>query len=323
MQVVSPEFVKDKKVLLRYDLDVLVEGEIEDFRLKAGLETLKMCLEHGVQVVMMGHLGRPEGKEVPNLSVAPIYEWLKIRFPKEIKEGKLKLLENLRFEPGEEAGDLEYAKVLVGYGEVYVNEAFASYHQAVSTTVLPTLMTHVAGLRFVREVRELGEVRDNPKRPLVAIIGGAKVEDKKPLIDYMAKMADLVLVGGKIAGEMANSSLPHNVLVGKLNSQGTDLTPETLENWREPIAKAGMILQNGTISKVDGEDKSEEGALKLAEMVLKSQAKVVTGGGDTVAFLDKEGLLNQFKLKGFVSTGGGAMLEFLIKGTLPTIEALK
>ncbi|KKQ77908.1 MAG: Phosphoglycerate kinase [Candidatus Daviesbacteria bacterium GW2011_GWF2_38_6] len=198
MQVITKDLINGRRVLLRYDIDVVLHP-LEDFKLKAGLETLKLCLENASKVILMGHLGRPEGKPVESLRVAPIVEWFKSQgFEPEI-------LENLRFDPREESGDLDYARELAQMGDFYINEAFSSYRPAVSTTVLPTLLPHAAGLHFAQEVEILTRVRNNPKKPFVAIMGGAKVTDKLPVIEVLAKKADAVLVGGKLVSEIRMS----------------------------------------------------------------------------------------------------------------------
>lgn len=325
MQVVSPDLVKDKIILLRLDLDVPIEdGYVtEDFRLQAAIPTIKLCIQNASKVIIMGHIGRPKGAD-PNLSVASIYKWfLQHGFSEDLDSEKLRLLENLRFENGEDGCDIDYAKELALLGDFFVNEAFAAHHPAASTTVLPTLLPHAAGLRFFQEVKKLTQVRENPVHPLVVIIGGVKIEDKLPAIQALSKIADTVLVGGKIAREIAISStiVEDNVIVGKLNEEGTDITGQTLIEWKEIIKSAKMIVWNGPIGRVESSD-SSKGTYELAKLVLESDAKVLVGGGDTVGFLDRVGLLDQFMEKGFVSTGGGAMLEFLSKGTLPTIDAL-
>lgn len=316
MKTVQPQDIQDKKVLLRLDLDVSLKEGSGDFRLKAGLPTLRLCLEHAAQVIIMGHIGRPDGVEVPELSVAPIYEWFHDHgFSPELGSGKLKLLENLRFEKGEEEGSLDYAKQLASFGEVFVNEAFASHHPAASTTVLPTLLPHFAGLRFAKEVEVLTQVRENPLHPLVVIIGGVKIEDKLPAIKVLSKVADSVLVGGKIAAEANFADLVehNNIQLAKLTEDSSDISIETVEKWRYPILGAKQILWNGPLGKTD------KGTYKVAKLVTNCPAQTIVGGGDTVDMLDKLGLLSEFS---FVSTGGGAMLKFLSDGTLPTIEVL-
>lgn len=335
MKIVTAQLISGKKVLLRLDLDVVLGKDTggrlqvtDDFRLKAGLPTLKLCLENAQQVIVMGHIGRPEGKEVPDLSVAPIYQWLiDQNLRSHLESGKLKLLENLRFEEEEDRADENYAKQLAELGDFFVNEAFAAHHRAASTTVLPTLLPHAAGLQFAKEVEVLTKVRENPQKPLVAIIGGVKLEDKLPAVEALSKIADAVLVGGKISKEIKDHQA-HNVMAGKLNNEGIDLAPETVESWKNIIKGAKMIVWNGPMGRINNEELtmknlgSAKGTCDVAQMILQSDAEVIVGGGDTVGFLEKVGLLEQFENKGFISTGGGAMLEFLVRGTLPTIEAL-
>lgn len=330
MRVVTSESVKGKKVLLRYDIDVAL-GKVtgnrlqvtEDFKLRAGLETLRLCLGNAEKVVLMGHVGRPEGKAVPELSVEPIREWFKDQgFSGDLGNGKLEILENLRFDLREEACDIGSAKELASKGDVFVNEAFSSYHKAVSTTVLPTLLPHFAGLRFAKEVEKLTEVRDNPKKPFIAIMGGAKVADKLSVIEVLAQKADAVLVGGKLVAEIREQdlSLPKNVMIGSLSEDGLDISPSTVDSWANLISRAAMIVWNGPLGKF--EDPKNESTKKVSEMILNSQAEVVIGGGDSVAALSQYNLLQKAEERAFVSVGGGAMLKFLVNGTLPTIEAL-
>ncbi len=350
MQVVTPEFVKGKKVLLRYDMDVALkkgergkgkgESQIEeDFKLKAGLPTLRLCLENASEVIIIGHLGRPEGKAVPELSVEPIRRWLASQgLSSRLTSGKLKLLENLRFDPREDAADLEYAKELAKMGEVFVNESFSAYRPAASTTVLPTILPAAAGLHFAEEVRVLSGVRENPQKPFVVIMGGAKVADKLSVIKVLAGKADTVLVGGKLVSDstLTSTIVARNVVVGKLNEAGTDINAETMGVWKEWISKAAMIVWNGPLGRIEENTwkvskdftfqaeklGSAKGTYEIAKMVLNSHAQIVAGGGDTVAFLGSIGMLEEFEKKGFVSVGGGAMLKLLSDGTLPTIEAL-
>lgn len=319
------------------DLDIPITGGriMEDYRLEAGFPTLELCLENASQVVVMGHIGRPQGQEVAELSVEPIHDWLEDHLgPDYLDSGKLKLLENLRFEAGEDGASMDFAKELASFGDFYVNEAFASHHSAASTTVLPTLLPHAAGLRFVQEVEVLTRVRQNPTHPLVAIIGGVKVEDKLPAVLSLAKVADAVLVGGKIAAEIKGQQiqLPHNVFVGQLNEGETDLAPATVLAWEKVVSGAKMIVWNGPLGITEGQVSniaghgwgmeglgSAGGTYQTARMIIGSGAESIIGGGDTITALNNWGLLDRFS---FVSTGGGAMLKFLTDGTLPTIQAL-
>lgn len=358
MQVVNPQAVSGKKVILRYDIDVALRdaGEVrvvgDDFKLKAGLETLNLCLENAAKVILIGHVGRPfdtaedEKKgNPPEFSAKPIYEWFEkelgvnIEFSTSLKQAqdsssKFIILENIRFFHGEEMGsvyhagcsskscDMDFAHKLASLGDIYVNEAFSSYRPAVSTTVLPTLLTHTAGLHFIKEAETLLKVRNNPKKPFIAIMGGAKVKDKLPVISVLANKADAVLVGGKLVAEIReqNPDLPKNVMIGKLNEDGFDISGDTTAAWAVLISKAAEIVWNGPLGK--SEDPKYNQTEKIIQLVLESQAEIVIGGGDSVAALTQYGLLEKAQSKAFVSVGGGAMLKLISDGTLPTIEAL-
>lgn len=351
MEVVTAELVSNKKVLLRMDLDVAIQnGQVVDnFKIKVGITTLKLCIQNASKVIILGHLGRPfrnvgdEKKGKPKeLSLKPIYEWLKKELGVEIEfadnleqvqnsSSKIILLENTRFFHGEAPGpeyhntctsktcDIDFATKLASYGDIFVNEAFSAYHPAASTTMLPTILPHAAGLRFALEVEKLTEVRNNPKKPFVAIMGGAKVEDKLPVINVLANKADAVLVGGKLVNEIReqNIHLPPNVMVGKLNEDGFDIAPETVESWRNLINGAAMIVWNGPLGKF--EDPKNDKTRKVGDIVTQSLAETIVGGGDIIAALNQAGLLEKIS---FVSVGGGAMLKLLVDGTLETIEAL-
>lgn len=321
MQTITTDIVTDKNILLRMDLDVPIENGIvtEDFRLKAALPTLKLCLNNASSVIIMGHIGRPIGEDL-KYSVKPIVDWLEKTFADfEFPEGKLHVLENLRFEDGEDNCNFAFAQELAKYGDFFINEAFASYHPSASTTVLPSLLPHAAGLNFAKEVEALIKVKKNPQKPFIVIMGGAKVEDKLPVITEMAKISDAVLVGGKLPQEIYQKgiTLPANVLVGKLNDHQTDIDPDTTESWQRIISQAKMILWNGPLGLV--EDPINDQTKYIAQAVTSSSAETILGGGDTISALDKWGMLDKFT---FVSTGGGAMLKFLIDGTLKTIETL-
>lgn len=322
MKVVSQDLIQDKIVLLRLDLDVSIEnGQVaESYRLMSGMETLGFCLDFAKSVIIMGHLGRPEGKEDPELSVKPIVEWLHEGYGHiQLPHGKLHILDNLRFEKGEDEADEEFAKQLAALGEVFINDAFAAYRPAASTTVIPKLLPHAAGFHFAKEVEMLTLVRDHPIRPLVAILGGAKLEDKLPVVHTMSQIADLVLVGGKLAAEIKNSNaqVSSNVIVANLTEDGEDITRETVEEWKNHIHRAKQILWNGPLGMV--EKPKNDSTLEIARAVVLSGAKSIIGGGDTVTALDKAQMLDKFT---FVSTGGGAMLKLLVDGTLPSIQAL-
>lgn len=321
MQTVQAGLVRGKKVILRLDLDVPIEkGQIkDDFRLKAAMDTLKLCLENADKTTVCGHIGRPGGLSVEALSVAPVAKWIRnYCLSRHFPSGKLDILENLRFEEGEEGVYAEYAMELAKHGDFFVNEAFASHHEAASTTLLPKLLPHAAGLRFAKEVEVLTKIRQSPQKPFVAIIGGIKLDDKYPAIVELSKIADAVLVGGllplKIKEE--NKEVAANVMLGKLDQDGADLAPETIDSFAKMLAHAKQIVWAGPLGKYE-DPKANKGNLALAQAVIKSGANSIIGGGDTIAALDF--YLDKFS---FVSVGGGAMLKFLTDGTLVTIKAL-
>ncbi len=295
-----------KRVLVRGDLDVpLRDGAVtDDTRIRECLPTIKYLLEHGASVILMGHLDRPEGRVVEKLKMAPVQE----KLTELLGSSNFTLRENLRFNPGEENNDPEFAKELASQGDFYVNEAFAASHRAHASVVgVPQLLPHCAGLHFVKEVENLSKVIENPQKPLVFVIGGAKPETKMPLVEEFKKKTDFVLVGGKLAAS------------NDLAKDGLDINSEAIQRFLEIIKTARTIVWNGPMGKYEDE-KWQEGTRKIAVAIAQSPGFKVVGGGDTIAALTKFGLLVKMD---YVSTGGGAMLEFLAKGTLPGIDALK
>ncbi len=365
--------VTGKRVFVRADLDVPLtkyevgsmkhEVEVEDdTRLKAAMPTIEYLLKNKAKVIIAGHLGRPKlGKyEVrsmkyeartknPELSLGPVARWLSIKYKVlSIKYGKrgefegwevtpdIFLLENLRFYKGEEDNDLNFAKNLASLADIYVNDAFAMSHRNHASVVgLPKFLPHYAGFHLEREISILSKVMQNPKRPLVVIVGGKKIETKLPLVHKMHKIADYVLVGGKIAEESkvlvkeqhAKLSGKKSVLlVADLNGQGTDVTEKDAENFLQIISLAKTIIWNGSMGLINSKFKiqrskldTERGTRLITKGIMESKAYTVVGGGDTVEYLNRLGILNKFS---FASTGGGAMLAYLSGEKLPGIEAL-
>ncbi len=319
--VVSPELIKEKVVLLRMDLDIpILDGKIQDdFRLKAGLPTLELCLAHADSVVICGHIGRPNGREVPDLSVAPIVEWLENWYcDLQLPPDSLHVLENLRFEDGEDAQDPNFAKELASYANFFVNDSFAGHHPASSTTLVPTLLPSAAGLRFAYETDVLLDIRNSPKKPLIAIIGGAKIEDKYQAVVELSKFCDFVLVGGLLPREIKSQSLPvaENVILGESSLNGLDLSDESIEKFTGILKTAKQVIWAGPVGRFE-DPNGNKGNKKLAEAILASDTESIIGGGETITALKDN--LDKFDL---VSIGGGAMLKLLSEGTLPTIEAL-
>lgn len=274
-----------------------------------------------------------------------------------IKKGDIILLENLRSESGEKKNSPSFARALSRYGEIYINEAFPESHREYASIVgITKYLPGYAGFQFMNEIDNLSKVF-NPKHPFLFILGGAKFETKIPLIKKYLRMADNIFIGGAIANDFfkargyeigvsligpnnfqipllmksKNLTLPIDVLATK-NSKSrfinptdvmsdekiVDVGPKTIENLKDLISKAEFVLWNGPLGEYEsGFGKATEEVLKL---IAKSKAYSIIGGGDTVALITK--LKIEDKL-GFVSTGGGATLDFLSKGTLPGIRVLK
>lgn len=342
MKSIKTAQISNKTIFLRADLDVPVEnGKVLDQeRLRAWFPTLKYLLNNRAKVVLAGHLGRPKGVKNPQFSLEPVSRWLGKEIkckPQEAEIGDLGgwrfaenlfLLENLRFFREEEENDIDFAKKLASLAQIYVNDAFAvSHRKNASVSAIAALLPSFAGFRLEEEVEELGRLMKNPKRPLVVIVGGAKIETKLPLIDKMHDFADYVLVGGKLAEETKTlMKLQHQkqdkirsaLLISEMDESGMDITDESTANFSQIISLAKTIVWNGPVGKVEDPKYAKQSKI-LAEEVIKSGAYSVVGGGDTIAFLKKYKMLDKFS---FYSIGGGAMLDFLSGGKLPGLEAL-
>lgn len=322
--------LKGKRVILRGDLDVpLEDGVSDDYRLKALLPTLKYLLKSNARVLIIGHAGRPAGKPDPRLSLRPVAEYLtkllkrKVEFlPKLPDAGSqlpgLALLENLRFWPGEEGNDPAFAKKLASLGDVYINDAFAVSHRAhASISGVFEHLPSYAGLRLGEEIKELGSVLEAPDRPLVFILGGAKTETKMPLVPDFAKIADKVLIGGLLMFDKELEGIP-NVIFPSDASDAYDIGPESIKKFAQIIKDAKTVVWNGPMGKWE-DNRYELGTRAVAEELAVLPAKTIVGGGDTIAALSSFGLVSDM---GYVSLGGGAMLEFLAGKELPGLKAL-
>ena len=305
-----------KRVLLRLDLDT--NPDPYDLRIKASEETLNYLKEKNCQIVILGHKGRPGGKVDESLSLKP-FQTIFDKWGAEVKE-------NLRFNPGEEANDEAFAKEIASWGDIYVNEAFASSHREHASIVgLPKLLPHAAGFRFVKEVENLSQVFDEPKHPVVFLLSGVK-EDKLSYLEGIKKVADKVLIGGRLPDFLGDEKLvsvrsrPENeqVVVGNLTMDKEDITLNTIDRFIEEIKEAETIVVSGPLGKYEDEG-HRQGTEQVFKAVASSSAFKVAGGGDTEAAL---AILNLSSSFDWISVGGGAMLEFLTKKTLPGIKAL-
>lgn len=313
------------RVLVRLDLDLpLEDGEFDTTRLDNGISTLKMVLAKGASMVtVIGHRGRPDGKTKKALSLKPIGELLLSKLTANQAE-KVVVLENLRFDAEEEACSATYAALLAKDQDVYVYDAFAVAHRAHSSVVeVPKLLPTLYGLQFEVELEGLKHIMPKKaKRPFIVLMGGAKLETKMPMIEAFRKKADVILVGGKLALEMKNlekTTTNRKIIVGELREDTKDLTPEAVDQFSRFIAAAKTILWNGPLGKIEDED-ARAGTRAIAKHLAGSRGYVVAAGGDTEAALS---LLRIKKGISFVSSGGGATLEYVISETLPGIEAIE
>ena len=300
--------VLNKRVLLRLDLDT--EPDPNDLRIKASEETLNYLKDNGAQIIIIAHRGRPNGKADQTLSLKS--------FQKIFDKWGAKVEENLRFDPGEEANDPEFSRRLADLGEIYVNEAFGNSHREHASIVgIPKLLPHAAGFRFVKEVENLSRAFEDPARPVIVILSGVK-KDKVEMIEGLKKIADTVLVAGRLPEYLGENYKGEKVVVARLLPDKEDITVNSMVKFEEEIKKAGTIVLAGPMGKYEDLG-HRQGTERIFKAVARSSAFKVAGGGDTEAAISLLELRGRFD---WISVGGGAMLEFLVKKTLPGIEAL-
>ncbi len=344
--------LKGKRVLLRVDFNVpVVDGKVvDDFRIKKSLPTIKYLLKQGAIVTLVTHLGK-DGSESLAPVIARFFEISKIQ------QSKIKFYENVRKFPGEESNDSEFAKELAREGDIFVNDAFSVSHRSHASVVgVAKLLPSYAGFQLEAEVSNLSKAIKKPAHPFVFILGGAKFSTKMPLIQKYLKSADFVFVGGALANDFFKAQgyevgrslvddagydlakilknkkliLPVDVVVEnggnlsnkKLNEISAedkiiDVGSESIERLKPIIQKAKLVLWNGPMGVY--ESGGDVYSKKLLKIIAGSKAESIIGGGDTVA------LVSEMKIEkkiSFVSTGGGATLDFLANGTLPGIKVL-
>ncbi|MCL9684444.1 phosphoglycerate kinase [Legionella maioricensis] len=377
--------LKGKRVLIREDLNVPIkEGIItSDQRLQAALPTLQAALDAGAAVMVLSHLGRPEeGKFESRFSLQPIADYLKqnlnypVRFVTdyldgiEVKPGELVICENVRFNPGEKSNDTTLAKKLAKLCDVFVMDAFGTAHRAQASTygVAQYAPVAVAGPLLVRELEALQQVLKSPQRPIVAIVGGAKVSSKLSLLKQLVGMVDYLIPGGGIANTFLKAQgfevgvslyepelldeartilalakekgchipLPSDVVVGKTFSEHCpafnkslanvaiddmilDIGPITISDYVDIIDMAKTIIWNGPVGVFEFAQFAY-GTRALAIAIAESDAFSIAGGGDTLAAVDLYDLNQQIS---YISTGGGAFLEYLEGKSLPAVAILQ
>lgn len=380
--------LKGKRVLYRAAYDVPLEKTAKGYRLRddtrltATIPTLKYLISQGCRTVIVTWCGRPEGKRVAKYSLQPVAQRLQkllghpVKFVNDcigprtdsavaaMKPGEIILLENVRFHPEEDANDRLFGKTLSQYGEVLVFDAFAQAHRQVASIVgPPKYLPVVSGLLIEKELAILRRIMSKPKRPFVAVIGGAKIEDKLMLLKKLLRLADYILLGGvsantilqihgvqvgksKVEAKMISAvrrlrltdnklKIPVDVVtataisaraktslrpVGRVrpNERILDLGPETLKLYSSIIAQAGTVLWSGPMGYFELPQFSY-GSRQIARAVAQSPGQTIIGGGDTIAAAELAGVLRKID---FVSTGGGAMLDFLSGVALPGLQYL-
>jgi phosphoglycerate kinase len=313
--------LEKKRVLVRADLDVNITKSEEVYRLEALLPTLRYLSEKNCIITLIGHRGRPEGKVDEAFSLKPVEAKLREIVP----DIDFTMQENLRFDPGEESNDPEYAKKLCEGQDFFVNEAFAASHREHASIVgIPKILPYAAGIRLSQEIENLSKVLESPKRPLVAIISGVK-KDKLEMIPALEKICDKVLVGGRLPDYLgADKSIREykdedKIIVANLVMDKEDITLHSIDRFKSEIAKAKTIILAGVPGKYE-DPGHMQGTKEVFEAVARSDAFRVVGGGDSLVAITLLHLENKFD---WISVGGGAMLEFLVKGTLPGIVALE
>ena len=349
MKTVRDINIKNKIVLVRVDYNVpIANGEVtSDLRIRASLPTLEYLREKGAKkIILISHLGRPEGRD-KSLSLAPVAKILNdlignVSFVDDVsgpdveaavdklKNGGILLLENLRFFSGEEANSASFIGEIIDStgAEIYVQDGFAVVHRAhASTDAVKEHLPVYAGLLVEREISNLEKVISKPEKPFVMIIGGAKVEDKQPLIDKFAEVADTIVVGGKIAADGYTSKFKNVYVAEDFDEDGEgnklDTGPLSMTKIASYITDAKTVVWNGLLGKAEDPAYATASTITAEMMGEKTDAVTVVCGGDTAGFVENlmsehEGL--EYSL---VSTGGGASLEFLLGNKLPGIEAIE
>ncbi|WP_337845110.1 phosphoglycerate kinase [Thermus sp.] len=380
---------RGKRVLVRVDYNVPIgDGVVQDeTRILESLPTLRHLLERGASLVLLSHLGRPKGPD-PKHSLGPVAEALARHLPsvrfvphtpgseealravEGLRPGEVALLENVRFELGEERNDPDLAARYARLGEAFVLDAFGSAHRAHASVVgVARLLPSYAGFLMEKEVKALSRLLLDPEKPYAVVIGGAKVSDKIGVLESLLPKVDRLLIGGAMAftflkaqgGEVGKSLveedrlelaqdllaraeglgvkvyLPADVVAAEriepgaetrifpadaipIPYMGLDIGPKTRALFREALSGVKTAFWNGPMGVFEVPP-FDQGTLEVGRALAELQgAFTVVGGGDSVAAVNRLGLKDRF---GHVSTGGGASLEFLEKGTLPGIEVLE
>ncbi len=383
--------IENKKVLMRVDFNVSVTDKLtiaDDARIRQALPTIRYLLDRKNKVILVSHFGRPKKRE-PRFSLKLVANHLQRFLPfhkvrlvddflsssgkkklTEQKEDEVLVLENIRFYPEEKKNDEEFARKLSQLADIYVNDAFGVCHRSNASVVAITrFLPSYGGLLLKKEIEMIGQVLRKPKKPLVTIIGGAKISTKINLITRLTEIADFLLIGGGLANTFLAASgyeigksfcepeqidqakqllflaaqkqtaivLPSDVVIGEPENSANggqikktneipkkgqilDIGPETQARFGAIIASAKTIIWNGPVGYFENPAFRRGTDFIYYSIAHNDKAISIVGGGDTLAAISKKEYLNKIT---HISTGGGAMLEFIEKGTLPGIEALK
>lgn len=381
--------IHGKKALIREDFDVSLNMNhtiANDARIQKSLPTISLLLKEKNRLILMGHLGRPEKRDT-SYSLAPVVKDLQKLLPhvnfflvndflsqegkkqlEEQKAGEIAVLENLRFYEQEKANDNEFSKKLASLADIYVNDAFADSHRAHASIVgVPKYLPSYAGVTLYDEIKAIEFAVKSEKKPVVAIMGGAKIPDKLAFVGKLIRIADFLLVGGGIGNTMLFAKgldvgksicekdekhhveelfrlakehkteivLPSDVVgvegderkekvvrvedIPK-NFSVYDIGPETQAVFGNIIANAHTIIWNGPVGYFEKDEYRRGTDFLYYAITQNDHAYSLVGGGDTLAAISKKEYLDKIS---HVSTGGGAMLELIEKGTLPGLDALK
>lgn len=376
--------LRGKYVLLRDDFNVqILDGKItEGFRIEQSQPTINFLRDAGARIAIVSHLGRPKGMRDMKYSLRPIAEYMKLplvedclnkSFMANMKDGDVVLLENVRFYPGEEANDVEFAKKLADGFDLFVNDAFAVSHRAHASTVgVTSYLPSYAGMLLASEIDNITRVMENPKHPVLSIVAGSKVSTKIGVLRALIRLSDTVIVGGALGttfnyalGAPVGNSLyepdqkdnalaimeyarenncrfllPLDKGVGPVFEPDAPRTdkdmndilpddviidggPKTAERDVAEIGQAATVIWNGTVGMAEWMPTWSHGSFAIARAIAENtragKLHSIVGGGDTVAALDACGVMNDIT---YVSTGGGAFLEFIEGKDLPGIAVL-
>jgi phosphoglycerate kinase len=375
--------VRGKRVLVRADLNVpMQDGAVTDtLRIDRQAPTIRELAEKGARVIVLSHFDRPKGKVVPSMSLKPVAAPLAKAIGRAVgfdtdtstmKDGDVVLLENTRFNPGEEANDIEYAKTVAALGDIFVNDAFSAAHRAHATTeAIAHLLPAAAGRSMEQELTHLDKALGNPERPVMAVVGGAKVSTKIALLENLVKRVETLVIGGAMANtflaaegiEVGKSLverdhvetalkvihlstesgcaiiLPVDAVVAHefkaharhrtvdirsvaADEMILDVGPKSVAEFKQRLIGTRTLVWNGPLGAFETApfDQGTVAAAKaVAEATWAGNLLSVAGGGDTVAALNHAGVADKFT---YVSTAGGAFLEWLEGQELPGVAAL-